>query len=184
MKHQGTKRLETRRLILRPLTAADAPSMYRNWASDDEVTRYLTWPTHVAAEDTVRFVDWCLDGYRQPSAYLWGIEMKDSGQLVGTISAVKCQEAIDEVELGWALGRAWWGQGIMPEAAEEVVRFFFEEVGAHRVCAAHDTNNAKSGRVMQKIGMRHEGTLRAAGRNNQGIVDMDVYAILREDRKK
>ncbi len=67
----------------------------------------------------------------------------------------------------------------MPEAAGRVLRFLFEEVGANRVSARHDANNPKSGRVMQKLGMRREDTLRSAVRNNRGIVDVAVYALLR-----
>ena len=66
----------------------------------------------------------------------------------------------------------------MPEAAAPVIRFLFNEVGINRVAAAHDYNNPKSGRVMQKIGMKYEGTMRQAGINNQGIIDEVWYSVL------
>ena len=114
----------------------------------------------------------------------WGIVEKESGKLIGNISVVRLIEEIDAAELGWALGRAWWGRGIMPEAARAVLKFLFDEVGANRVYAGHDAENQKSGRVMQKIGMTYEGRQRAAGRNNRGVVDMDQYAILKGDSIK
>ena len=181
MQHKGTPRLETPRLILRRFVPEDAEAAFRHWTSDDEVTRYLTWPTHQTPEVTEGFIRWVTDGYAAPDSYQWAIELKSNHALVGNISAVGCNEAIDAIELGWVLGRAWWGQGIMPEAAGAVLRFFFEEVGANRVWAGHDIENGKSGRVMEKIGMRREGTLRAAGRNNRGIVDMAVYGVTRAD---
>ena len=181
MEHKGTVRLETERLILRRLVPEDAEAVYRNWASDGEVTRYLTWQPHESAEASAAFIRRMTEKCEAPSAYNWGIELKSLGQVVGSISVVHAEEDIDALELGWALGRAWWGRGIMPEAAERVLRFLFEEVGAHRIAARHDVDNPKSGRVMQKIGMRHEGTLRSSARNNRGIVDMEIYAILRED---
>ncbi len=181
MEHKGTVRLETERLILRRLVPEDAEAVYRNWASDGEVTRYLTWQPHESAEASAGFIRRMTEECRALSAYNWGIELKALGQVVGSISVVHTEEDIGALELGWALGRAWWGLGIMPEAAGRVLRFLFEEVGANRIVARHDINNRKSGRVMEKIGMRHEGTLRASARNNQGIADMEVYAILRED---
>ena len=183
MNHLGTRRLETDRLALRRFDGGDAPAMYANWASDDEVTRYLTWPTHPSVDATAAYLEQVVASYGDPAVYQWGIELKATGELIGNISAVRCEDAIGMFELGWVLGRRWWGRGIMTEAAGEVVRFFFEEVGANRVCAGHDVNNPRSGRVMEKVGMRFEGCLRGAGRNNCGIVDVNLWAILRQDRR-
>ena len=69
----------------------------------------------------------------------------------------------------------------MPEAGRAVVKYLFEEVGLNRIAAYHDTNNPNSGRVMQKIGMTYEGTLRSACHNNQGIVDEKWYSILKAE---
>lgn len=129
MENRGTKRLETDRLILRQFTAEDADSMFQNWASDSEVTTFLTWPPHT-----------------------------------------EC------------MGKAWWGRGIMPEAFRRVIAFLFEEVGVNHIAACHDVNNPKSGRVMEKAGMKAEGTWRQAGLNNQGICDEVWHSILRSER--
>lgn len=181
MHHLGTKPLETPRLLLRPFVTEDADAIYAAWTSDDEVTRYLTWPTHQSPDVSAAFLRYVTDSYSTPNYYNWGIVWKQTGELIGTISVVKCEDAIDALELGWALSRARWGQGIMPEAGREVLRFLFEEVGANRVFAGHDVNNPKSGRVMQKIGMVYEGTLRGSGKNNQGIVDTAMYAMMKSD---
>ena len=181
MNHTGTHTLETERLILRRYRPEDAPAMFRNWASDPEVTRYLTWPTH-ASEDVTRAIitDW-VARYEEPDVYHWGLELKATGELIGDIAVVRIIEPVLEAELGWCMGRAWWGNGYMPEAARAVLKVLFDEVGFNRVCAAHDVENPKSGRVMQKIGMTLEGVHRQAGRNNRGIVDLAVYAILKRD---
>ncbi|MGN0772148.1 MAG: GNAT family N-acetyltransferase [Christensenellales bacterium] len=175
--HQGTKVLTTDRLILRPLTLQDAPSVFDNWASDDEVTKYLTWPTHRSVEDSTAYLTMCGSEYNKPDNYQWGIVLKDSGELVGNISVVGINSAWQEAELGWVLGRAWWGLEIMPEAAGKVIEFLFEQVGFKRIFAKYDTANAKSGRVMQKLGMKHECTICKGGKNNQGIVDIACYYI-------
>ena len=75
----------------------------------------------------------------------------------------------------------FWGRGIMPEAFREVIRFLFEEVGMNRIESTHDVNNPKSGRVMEKCGLRCEGIHRQADRNNQGVCDSVCRAILKED---
>lgn len=182
MKHIGTRRLETERLILRPFTVDDAESVYNNWASDDEVTKYLTWPTHKSLEVSQWYVDTCIKNYKQMSYYQWGIELKETHELIGNISVVSVIENVECMELGWVLGRKYWGNGYMPEAASKVLDELFDEVGVNCVYAGHDVNNPKSGRVMQKIGMKYEGVLRQFGKNNQGIVDCARYSIIKSER--
>ena len=182
MNHVGTKRLETGRLILRRYTLEDAPAVFNNWASDPEVTRYLTWPAHTSVEVTRGLIEnvW-VPRYDMPDNYHWGLELKETGELIGDLAVVRLVEPIAEAELGWCMGKAWWGRGYMPEAGRAVVKYLFDEAGFNRVMATHDVNNPKSGRAMQKLGMVREGTLRQAGRNNQGIVDLAVWAILKSD---
>ena len=183
MQHCGTQAPETERLILRRFSLRDAEAMYTNWASDPEVTRYLTWPTH-AGVDASRAVleDW-VAAYAQESFYQWAIVLKEyPGDPIGSIGAVNVDDDIAAVQLGYCLGRRWWHRGIMSEALGAVMDFFFDAVGFHRVACRHDPRNPHSGMVMQKCGMKYEGTLRSADRNNQGICDTSWYALLKEER--
>ena len=178
MKHLGTKCLETERLILRRFTLADAEAMYRNWASDDAVTRFLTWPTHSDVEISAMVLSDWVSHYEEENYYQWAIVPKEFGQPIGSIAAVRIRENVASVEIGYCIGRAWWHRGIMTEALDAIIRFFMKEVGANRVEARHDPNNPHSGGVMRKCGMIYEGTLRRADRNNQGICDCAIYAIV------
>lgn len=181
MQHKGTKTLETYRLILRKFQIDDAQQMFQNWASDAEVTKFLTWPPHPNVDCTRGLLtDW-INRYSESSYYNWVIEWKESGEIIGNISVVKLDEKIEAAEIGYCMSKAWWGQGIMPEALRTVIDYLLGEVGFNCVVARHDKNNPKSGRVMQKAGMKYEGTLRASGKNNQGIYDKVHYSILRED---
>lgn len=180
--HCGTQRMETEHLILRPYTPEDAPAMYRNWACSKTVTQYLTWPPHTSEAATRALLTLWAESYQNPTVYHWGITLRGSDEVIGDISVVHMNEQTAAAELGWCMGQAWWGQGIMPEAALAVRDYLFDRVGFLRIQAQHDRNNPKSGRVMQKIGMQYEGTMRAAAVNNQGICDMVLYAILRDDR--
>lgn len=185
MNHIGTQMIETPRLILRPFEMKDAAATYENWASDPEVTKYLTWPAHSSVEISRMVLhDW-VEGYERDDYYQWGIVLKDGdGKPIGSISAVRMYEKINGVEIGYCLGRPWWGGGIMTEALKAVTGFFFESVGVNRVQACHDANNPASGRVMAKAGMTYEGTLRQSDTNNQGLVDLCVYGILAEEWNK
>ena len=167
MENRGTKRLETRRLILRQMKVSDAEGMFNNWASDPEVTK--------------KTVESWVNRYSDPAFYNWAIELKDEGVVVGNISTVRMNESVESADIGYCMGKAWWGQGIMAEALKAVIDYLFAEVGLNRVAACHDKNNPNSGRVMDKAGMQVEGVLRASGKNQQGICDMVWHSILRSE---
>lgn len=182
MHHCGTQRIETERLILRRFVREDAGAMYKNWASDDLVTKYLTWPTHSDIGVSKYVIEQWISSYADEKSYNWAIVLKENGEEpIGSISVVEMKESISMVHIGYCIGRAWWHQGITSEALKAVIDFFFDKVGANRIEARHDSNNPNSGNVMKKCGMRYEGTLRSAGRNNQGLCDECYYGILKAD---
>ena len=179
--HKGTQTIETSRLILRRAVREDAEPMFRNWASDPEVTKYLTWPPHENVEVTQNLLERWTTEYEKDDYYHWMIVLKEIGQPIGSLLVTTAGRA-QSAHIGYCIGQNWWRKGIMTEAVQAVIRFLFEEVGYHRIEAMHDPNNPNSGRVMRKCGMKYEGTTHASDRNNQGICDADHYAILRRDR--
>ena len=181
MNHIGTQTIETERLILRRCRPEDAQAMFDNWASDDRVTKFMTWQSYTTMEEAHGRIAYLLGEYDNNSFYEWFIELKEIGQPIGSIGAVCVREDLRLAHIGYCIGSRWWGQGIMPEALAGVMKFFFEQVGVNRVEACHDVNNPHSGRVMAKCGMKYEGTLRQSGWNNQGINDRAFYGILREE---
>ena len=181
MQQLGTQRLETERLILRPFTPADAPWMYANWANDPEVTCYLTWPTHTdVAVSTAVLNDW-VPMYADPTYYQWCIELATLGQPIGSIGVVARNDEVSSVHIGYCIGQRWWKQGYTSEALGALLAFFFEDVGVNRVDSRHDSHNPNSGAVMLHCGMQHEGTMRMADHNNQGICNIEMYGILRDE---
>lgn len=179
MNHLGTRELATERLTLRRFEIEDAENMFYNWANDPEVTKYLTWPAHENVEITESIVkDW-VSKYDDKEFYQWAIELNDLEQPIGSISAVKVDNKIESVEIGYCIGQKFWHKGYTTEALTEIIRFFIAEVGAGRVCARHDSNNPNSGKVMDAAGMEYEGTLRRADINNQGICDAVIYSKIR-----
>lgn len=183
MKNCGTQRIETDRLILRRYKIEDADAMYKNWASDSEVTKFLTWQPHPSVDVSRSIIEDWLKKYSDEKYYQWAIVLKDNGnEPIGDISVVHMNEDISMVHIGYCLGRAWWRRGIMSEALKAVTDFMFDTVEVNRVESRHDPRNPNSGKVMQKCGMKYEGTLRSADRNNQGICDACYYALLRSER--
>ena len=181
MQKLGTRTLETERLILRRFSPRDAEDMYRNWASDPEVTRFLTWPCHTSPEGTRALLEQWAEKYADGTYFNWAIEYRRSRQAIGSIAVGKLNEEIGSAELGYCIGREYWGQGILPEALTAVMHFLFADAGFNRISACHDVNNPRSGRVMEKAGMRYEGTLRQAEKNNRGVCDIVVRAALRSE---
>lgn len=181
MKHLGTKQIETDRLILRRFLREDAEAMYRNWASDPEVTKYLTWPAHESLEVSQWVVDDWISHYTESDYYQWAIVPKEAGEPIGSIAVVGHDDRMAKVEIGYCIGKNWWHRGYMSEALKAVIGFFFDEVGMNRVESRHDPRNPNSGAVMRKCGMKYEGTLRQSDWNNQGICDASWYGILAGD---
>jgi [ribosomal protein S5]-alanine N-acetyltransferase len=154
---QPPETFSTTRLLLRPPVRADAEAIFRAYAHDPEVTRYLIWRPHADVETTYAFVDHCLTAWREHTSFSWIITWRTTGQLLGMISLrIKGFEAV----LGYGLARAVWGQGIMPEAAHTLVEWALAQPPIYRVWAVCDWENRASARVMEKIGMQCEGLLR------------------------
>lgn len=185
MKHLGTKIINTKRLTLRPFTLDDASSMFSNWANDDEVTKYLSWPTHKDINVTISILKLWVDSYKYNNFYQWGIVNNENNELIGGISIVSIEESIDSVEIGYCISRKYWNKGITTEALQHVIEFLFDEVKVNRIHARHDVNNIASERVMQKCGLKYEGTLRDAALTSRNtICDVKVHSILKKEYKK
>lgn len=181
MKHLGTRILQTERLILRPFLEEDAEAMFDNWASDPEVTKFLSWPTYKSIDDAHAILNLWLESYGNPEFYQWAIVLKELGQPIGSISVVNLDNRVDLAEIGYCIGKVWWGRGIMPEAVKTVMAFLFEEVGMQRLEVGHDPENSASGAVIRKCGFRYEGTLRRRIRSNRGITNVAWYSMLKEE---
>lgn len=146
--------METERLILRPITLDDADDLFE-YASDIDNTRHV-FPTHQSIDET----NWVISNLfmKNPLGH-FAIELKESGKMIGTCD-IRPNEAAQSVELAYAINKRYWGQGLAPEAAKKLLDFSIEHLKARRIWAAHDYENHASGRVMEKIGMTHEGVIR------------------------
>lgn len=172
--------LTTPRLILRPVRMSDAQDLYE-YSRDPEVARHVLWEAHTSIHQTRAYIRFLIKQYRsgQPGSFV--IELAREKKVIGTIGFMWVQRENRSAEVGYSLSRAYWNQGIMTEALRAIISFGFERLNLNRIEAQHESDNPASGRVMQHVGMRHEGQLRQRIYNKGRYADIDLFAILRQD---
>ena len=178
-----TETIETNRLILRKFKLSDSKCIFSNYANDDEVTKYLTWNTYKSEGDAIAYLtNFVLPDYENEYTYRWAVVLKQTNEVIGCIDVVDKNLKTKCAELGYVLGRAYWNKGLMTEAGKPVIDYLFSE-GFERIQALHHVENVASGKVMQKLGMSYEGTLRKFAKNNKGeLVDTAIYSVIKSNR--
>ena len=146
--------METERLRLRPWREEDAKSLYE-FAKDPDVGPAAGWPVHTSEENSRQIIKNVLSA---PQTY--AVCLKEDDIAIGSIGlkmgdATDMTQRSDECELGYWLGKAFWGRGYMPEAASELLRRGFEELGMRCIWCGYYDGNTKSGRVQEKLGFSH-----------------------------
>ena len=173
--------LETTRLKLRPFTEADIPELVPLIGTREVAATTLRIPHPYFEQEARAFLARC----HGDDEVRLAITLRKDGRLCGGIGlrlALEHQQA----ELGYWLGVPYWGQGYATEAARELLRYGFENLGLHRIFASHFKHNPASGRILVKLGMRYEGCQREHLRKWDQFVDSELYGILRrewEDRE-
>lgn len=150
------REIETVRLLLRPITLRDAEDVYE-YSSDEETVAFV-FPLHQSLEDTRKTI---AEYFMKEPLGKYGIELKETGKLIGTID-LRIEERPQIAEIGYAINKQYWGKGYVPEAAEALLDLGFEKLKLIRIFAVHDERNPKSGRVMNKLGMKIEGHIPSA----------------------
>ncbi len=167
--------IETARLRLRPPTMEDAPAIYERYASDPEVSRLLPWRPHKSVEETHAFLRSLLTALEAGTTHAWVIEGRTNRRLMGLISmTIESAREADllstgeerpycKVSFGYHLSRSEWGKGFATEAAQAVVQWAMAQPEVYRVWTVCDVENHASARVLEKVGLVREGTLRRWG---------------------
>lgn len=174
--------IDTPRLELRPMSMTDAQDIF-DYSRDPSVCEHVLWDAHRSIADSKAYLRYILRQYRNNEPSSWGIELKRTGRLIGTIGFMWWNQQYRSAEVGYSLARAHWNCGYMSEALRGVIAFGFDEMHLYRIEAQHEVSNPASGRVMEKAGMQKEGVLRGRLYNKGRHVDVALYAILRGDRR-
>ena len=147
--------LETARLLLRRWEESDAESLFE-YAGDPDVGPIAGWPAHQSVQESLDVIRNVFNGREA-----YAICLKTDGKAIGAIELklnghTDMTEREDECELGYWLGKPFWGQGIMPEAVREILRRAFEDIGMTKVWVGYYEGNVKSKRVQEKCGFRYQ----------------------------
>lgn len=174
--------IETKRLILRAVTEDDAASIF-NYASDSDVSKTATWPTHKTIDDTFLFIKSnVIKNYKNRVPAPFAVTLKsDPSKVIGTVGCFKPGSQNHIMELGYVLGKPFWGQGIITEAAEAIIKWVFDEYKIERIQARCLAENRGSSKVMEKLGMRYEGCSRSAIFHLGYYRDIHWYGLLKND---
>ena len=172
--------LRTPRLLLRRLSMEDASDIFA-YARDPEMTPFVIWEPHRSLDDTRDFVTRTLRGYLEGVPPVWGVQHLEAGVIIGSAAMHEVSWPNLRAEIGYALARQYWGQGLMTEAVRALLDYGFGTLHLNRIEARCDVENVASWRVMEKAGMSFEGVLR------QNIIlhgrprDARMYSVLLEE---
>ncbi len=172
----ATERIETDRLVLRRFVPEDYKAMYE-WAKLEEVSRYFPWNPMNEIEQAKEKMQTWVNRYEDDNYYHWGIELKSSMELIGTIN-LRVDGENNNAETSYLLLPQYWNAGLMTEVLQAVLQFGFDRVGLHRIAAEVFEGNVASEKVLLKCGLRKEGTLRDLYQKNEVYIDSTYYSIL------
>lgn len=168
--------IETTRLKLRPFTEADIPELVRLIGAREvaAMTMRIAHPyTEQHAKDFIAKT-------RNDDEIRVAVVLASNGSLCGGVGLKPAAEH-QRAELGYWVGVPYWGNGYATEAARAMLRYGFETVNLHRILATHVKHNPASGKVLVKLGMRHEGSMREHSLKWGEFADLEIYGILRRE---
>lgn len=143
--------LETSRLFVRPASTTDAQAIFDAYASDPEATKYLVFETLTDVRQAEAYLERTVREREEGKSVTWAITLRDTQQVIGAIDFQM------DGNIGYAIGRPWWGNGYVPEAASVVLEFARTHLGVTRAKGICDYENARSARVFEKLGFRSLG---------------------------
>ncbi len=172
--------LRTRRLVLRPFVPSDAPRVCELAGAREVAENTLSIPHPYSLDDARAFIGLHEPAFRSGEMVVFAITTPGDG-IVGAVG-LKLEDGTGIAELGYWVGVPYWGRGYATEAAAAVLDYGFETLALRRIRARSFSRNPASSRVLEKIGMRHEGRLRSGIHKSGELLDAEIYAVLREDR--
>ena len=181
IRHTGTIEIETDRLLLRPILLSDAQSLYEI-VSDKDVLNYLAGlPEYTGVEMAVDYISGKLEKkYQNKDFYDWAVVLKSENKMIGRISVYKQDDYRRMADLVWLLNANYRNKGYISEGVKAVINHLFE-IGFERIEAFADVENKASTKVMAKVGMQYEGTLRKYDcRRDDSLYDAEMWSIIKE----
>jgi [ribosomal protein S5]-alanine N-acetyltransferase len=175
--------LRTARLLLGGFALDDAAELQRLAGARDVADTTLAIPHPYHMEDALSWIERQNSDDGEPGAVNFAIRLLPQCRLIGSIGLRDIDTQHRQAELGFWIGKDWWGQGYAREAARAVIQFGFQSLDLNRICAHHMTRNPASGRVLLAAGMQQEGVLRQRVQKWGVYEDVVLYAVVRDDWK-
>ena len=176
-----TINITDKNIILRKLKITDADQMYK-WASDKEVAKYVLWNAHENINDTQEYINSCIQKYQKEKYFMWGIELIETSELIGTISVVEIDENNNLCEVGYVIGKKWWGNGYATKTLKYVINYLLDFIGFDEVICKVQSLNSASIRVMKKCGMSYKdletGFIDKSTKKEDNIL---IYSVRKKD---
>lgn len=173
--------LETERLKIRPVRMEDAKDLFE-YASNEKVSQFVTWDPHQNLQESREFLYRALAGYKKQIPNPFAITLRNADQMLGTTGAWWSGAPENGcMELGYAISEKYWGNGYVAEASRAVMEYIFRNYPVERVQARCIAENDASARVMEKLGMRYEGTMRSIYHRKGRQWDLKLYAVLKHE---
>lgn len=179
MFHTGTIDIETRRILLRQFKLDDSINMFNNWASSDSVTRFLSWKPYSDVNQAEKYIKNTVSQYSEKSFYNWAIELKELGQVIGSVSA-DTHEELSCAHLSFCIGHKWWNQRIMQEVITNLIPVFMEKIQVERLESCHESGNETAGKVLRRSGFQVEAVLQKAYLGINGPSNVVWYSIIKD----
>lgn len=173
--------IKTERLILRPFDVSDSKRV-QELAGDVKVaktTLNIPYPYEDGMAEV--WINTHIDSFNKGSDITYAVVKKDTNELIGAISLMAIKEIHRKAELGYWIGVPYWGNGYCSEASNAIIEFGFKDINLNRIFSLAFEDNVASWRVMEKVGMKYEGTRRQDVIKNGIPIDLRSYSILREE---
>ncbi|MEC0239954.1 GNAT family protein [Paenibacillus dokdonensis] len=175
-----TTELQTERLYLRKMKLSDSPSLFNTW-SDPDVTKFMNincFTDENQAKDMINLLD---ELSQDNKAIRYSIIEIESNEIIGSCGFNSLDFENEKAEIGFDIGRAFWGRGYAPEAISSLLNYAFSSLKLNRIEAKVEPENVNSIKVLQKLNFTFEGTLRQYERVNGKFIDINIYSKLKTD---
>lgn len=172
--------LSTERLLLRQFQMSDKGVIRKLCDVKDIAATTLSIPHPFRLEDAEKWLKNKEVDYNKGKEVAWAICLKKSGNLIGAIG-MRLESKHESAELGFWVGKPYWGHGYVTEAGKKVLQYSFNNLGLHRIEAHHMVGNDASGRVLEKLGLKYEGLHRGKIKKWDEFKDIKSFAVLRSD---
>ncbi len=146
--------LESKIMILRPLSLNDADHIFKSWTSDSEVAKFMVWDVHKSVDDTSEWLEMEVENIDREHHYAWGFVLKETGELFGS-GGIDFKKELGCYELGYNIMKKYWGQGLTTEAGKVILDFAINTLGEKKFFCRHAVDNIGSKKVMIKLGFEY-----------------------------